>query len=146
MKEVALQAAALVTELTSLGPKDAAAYTAVMNAYKLSADTPDAMTARKAAIDQALLGAAEVPLETARACVKVLDLAVAVAERGNTNAVSDAGALSWLMRPTMCRNSSGGWRCCPPPNPPPRCACTAPSTSTSASYFARRLPAFTSGV
>src|SRR5687768_5490858 len=104
MKEVALQASSLVTELSSLGPKDAAAYTAVMNAYKLSGDTPDAATAKKAAVDQALLGAAEVPLETARACVKVLDLAVAVAERGNTNAVSDAGVAA-LMADAACRGA-----------------------------------------
>jgi glutamate formiminotransferase/formiminotetrahydrofolate cyclodeaminase len=104
MKEIALQASALVTELSSLGPRDAAAYTAVMNAYRLSGDTPDAALAKKVAVDQALLGAAEVPLETARACVKVLDLAVAVAERGNTNAVSDAGVAA-LMAEAACRGA-----------------------------------------
>lgn len=104
MKDVALKASALVTELASLGPKDAAAYTAVMSAYKLPADTPDGATAKKTAVDEALLGAAEVPLETARACVKVLDLAVAVAERGNTNAVSDAGVAA-LMAEAACRGA-----------------------------------------
>ena len=104
MKEIALHAAALVTELAALGPKDAAAYTAVMNAYKLGGDTPDAVSAKKAAVDQALLGAAEVPLETARACVKVLDLAAAVAGRGNANAVSDAGGAA-LMAEAACRGA-----------------------------------------
>lgn len=104
MKEIALQAASLVTELSALGPKDAAAYTAVMTAYKLAGDTPDAAAAKKVAVDQALLGAAEVPLETARACVRVLDLAVAVAERGNTNAVSDAGVAA-LMAEAACRGA-----------------------------------------
>ena len=104
MKEVAMAAAALVTELSSLGPKDAAAYTAVMNAYKLSGDTPDTANAKKAAVDQALLGAAQVPLVTAHACVNVLDLAVAVAARGNTNAVSDAGVAA-LMAEAACRGA-----------------------------------------
>ena len=104
MKEVAMLAAALVTELSSLGPKDAAAYTAVMNAYKLSGDTPDTANAKKAAVDQALLGAAQVPLVTAHACVNVLDLAVAVAARGNTNAVSDAGVAA-LMAEAACRGA-----------------------------------------
>lgn len=104
MKEAALQASALVTELASLGPKDAAAYTAVMNAYKLSADTPGGAAERQRAVDQALLGAAQVPLETARACVRVLDLAIAAAERGNTNAVSDAGVAA-LLAQAACRGA-----------------------------------------
>lgn len=104
MKEAALRAAALVTELSSLGPKDAAAYTAVMAAYKLPGDTPEAAAAKKAAVDQALLGAAEVPLETARACVRVLELAVAVAQRGNANAVSDAGVAA-LLAEAACRGA-----------------------------------------
>ena len=104
MKDIALRASALVTELSSLGPRDAAAYTAVMNAYKLPGDAPDAAAARQAAVDQALLGAAEVPLETARACLKVLDLAVAAAERGNTNAVSDAGVAA-LLAEAACRGA-----------------------------------------
>ena len=50
-------------------------------------DADDAAGATKTAtIDDALLGAAEVPLETARACAEVAELALAVAERGNTNA------------------------------------------------------------
>ena len=40
--------------------------------------------------------AAGVPLETARACAEVAALALAVAERGNTNAASDAGVAALL--------------------------------------------------
>jgi glutamate formiminotransferase/formiminotetrahydrofolate cyclodeaminase len=104
MKEIALTASALVTELSALGPKDAAAYTAVMHAYKLPGETPTDAAAKKDAVTDALLGAAEVPLETARACVRVLDLAVAVAARGNTNAVSDAGVAA-LMADAACRGA-----------------------------------------
>src|SRR5688572_32734213 len=46
---------------------------------------------RTDAIDGALVGAAQVPLETARACSAVAALAAVAAERGNTNAASDAG-------------------------------------------------------
>src|SRR5687768_4675225 len=83
MKEVALKASALVTELAALGPKDAEAYTRVMAAYKLPGETPQDAASKKEAVTEALLGAAEVPLETARACVRVLELAAIVAERGN---------------------------------------------------------------
>ncbi|MDQ3997134.1 MAG: cyclodeaminase/cyclohydrolase family protein, partial [Gemmatimonadota bacterium] len=37
-----------------------------------------------------------VPLETARACADVADLAATVAARGNTNAASDAGVAALL--------------------------------------------------
>jgi glutamate formiminotransferase/formiminotetrahydrofolate cyclodeaminase len=47
-------------------------------------------------VDAALLGAAAVPLETARACAQVAELALAVAEHGNSNAVTDAGVAALL--------------------------------------------------
>jgi glutamate formiminotransferase/formiminotetrahydrofolate cyclodeaminase len=104
MKEVALKAAALVNELSALGPRDAAAYGSVMAAYKLPGETEADAAAKKRAVDEALVGAAEVPLETARACVRVLELAQAVATRGNTNAVSDAGVAA-LLAHAACRGA-----------------------------------------
>jgi glutamate formiminotransferase/formiminotetrahydrofolate cyclodeaminase len=104
MKEISLQAAALVNELTSLMKRDAAAYTAVMAAYKLPGDSEADAAKKKPAVTAALLGAAEVPLETARACVRVLELAAAVAARGNTNAVSDAGVAA-LLAEAACRGA-----------------------------------------
>ncbi|HEU4996201.1 MAG TPA: glutamate formimidoyltransferase, partial [Gemmatimonadaceae bacterium] len=104
MKEIALQASGLVNELTSLMKRDADAYTAVMAAYKLPDEPEAAAASRKEAIAKALIGAAEVPLETARACVRVLELAAAVAARGNTNAVSDAGVAA-LLSEAACKGA-----------------------------------------
>jgi glutamate formiminotransferase / formiminotetrahydrofolate cyclodeaminase len=104
MKEIALQAAGLVNELTALVARDATAYGAVMNAYKLPGDAPDDAARKKAAVTAALLGAAEIPLETARACVRVLEIAAAVAARGNQNAVSDAGVAA-LLAEAACRGA-----------------------------------------
>jgi len=104
MKEIALQGSALVNELTSLMKRDAEAYGAVMATYKLPGDTEADAAIKKQAQTQALLGAAEVPLETARACVRVLELAAAVAARGNTNAVSDAGVAA-LLAEAACRGA-----------------------------------------
>jgi glutamate formiminotransferase/formiminotetrahydrofolate cyclodeaminase len=104
MKEIALQAAALVNELSSLVPRDAAAYGAVTAAYKLPGESPSDAAKKKEAVDAALLGAAEVPLETARACVRVLEVAAAVAARGNTNAVSDAGVAA-LLAEAACKGA-----------------------------------------
>ena len=104
MKQIALQASALVNELTALMKRDADAYTAVMAAYKLPGETETDAASKKQAMTSALLGAAEVPLETARACVRVLEVAAAVAARGNTNAVSDAGVAA-LLAEAACRGA-----------------------------------------
>lgn len=104
MKNVALMAAALVNELSTLVAKDAAAYTAVTTAYKLPGESPADALARKSAIDAALLLAADVPLETARACVRVLDLAALAAAKGNSNAISDAGVAA-LLAEAGCRGA-----------------------------------------
>src|SRR4051812_42383181 len=68
MKEAGLKASALVTTLGTLVERDAKSYEAVMNAYKLPNEPEDAAKARTRAIDVALVGAAQVPLETAAAC------------------------------------------------------------------------------
>src|SRR5688500_10392915 len=68
--------------LSRLVERDAAAYAAVSAAYKLPKDD----ASRADAIDRALLGAAEVPLETARLCAEAAALAANVAGKGNSNA------------------------------------------------------------
>ena len=104
MRELGLKAAGLVNTLSSLIARDAASYEKVMIAYKLPNEPADAATARQAAITEALLGAAEVPLETARACAEVAELAAVCAEKGNTNAVSDAGVAA-LLADAACRGA-----------------------------------------
>ncbi|MEX2180064.1 MAG: glutamate formimidoyltransferase [Gemmatimonadaceae bacterium] len=104
MKDVALKAAALVNELSALGTRDSLAYGQVMSAYQLPAESASDAARRAEAITTALLGAAEVPLDTARACVRVLELATTVGARGNTNAVSDAGVAA-LLAEAACRGA-----------------------------------------
>jgi glutamate formiminotransferase/formiminotetrahydrofolate cyclodeaminase len=104
MRDVSLRAAGLVNELSALVSKDATAYSAVSAAYKLPAEPADAAARRKEAITKALLGAADVPLETARASARVAELAQIVAAKGNTNAVSDAG-VSALLADAACRGA-----------------------------------------
>jgi glutamate formiminotransferase/formiminotetrahydrofolate cyclodeaminase len=104
MKEAALQAAALVTQLSGLVERDAQSYGAVMNAYRLPNEPGDAATIRTKAIDDALVGAAQVPLETARACAAVAELAAVVAEKGNVNAVSDGGVAA-LLAEAACKGA-----------------------------------------
>jgi len=96
MKEAALKAAALGNRLAALVQRDADAYAMVSEAYKLPKEPADAAARRGEAVTTALLKAAEVPLETARAAVEVAQLAALVAEKGNTNAVTDAGVAALL--------------------------------------------------
>jgi glutamate formiminotransferase/formiminotetrahydrofolate cyclodeaminase len=96
MRELAVRAAALGNTLAALVDRDAAAYAAVTAAYRRPAGSPDEERARAAKIDEALVAAAAVPLETAAACADVADLALVVAERGNANATSDAGVAALL--------------------------------------------------
>ena len=105
MKAVALEAAELGTELSGLVARDAQAYEAVMQAYRLPKDTPDQLSARQQAIEVALLQAARVPLETARACARVARLAAVAADKGNSNAASDAGVAA-LLAEAGCRGAS----------------------------------------
>ncbi|HEX9580681.1 MAG TPA: glutamate formimidoyltransferase [Gemmatimonadales bacterium] len=76
--------------------RDAAAYEAVMAAYKLPKGTAEELRRRQEAIDRALLNAAAVPLETARAAAALLPLARRAAEAGNKNSVCDAGVAALL--------------------------------------------------
>jgi len=105
MKELALQAVTLGNRLSALVQEDSDAYAVVSNAYKLPKETAEQTAARDAAIQAALMGAAEVPLETARACAAVAKLAVICANKGNTNAVSDAGVAA-LLAEAACRGAA----------------------------------------
>ena len=105
MRDVALRAASLRATLSGLVERDAQSYTAVSEAYKLPKEPEEAAAKRTEAITRALVGASEVPLETARACTAVAELASVVAQKGNSNAVSDAGVAA-LLAEAACRGAA----------------------------------------
>jgi glutamate formiminotransferase/formiminotetrahydrofolate cyclodeaminase len=105
MKEVAYRAAELRARLGALADGDARSYSAVSEAYKLPKEPAAAAKFREEAITRALIGASEVPLETARAAAEVADLASQVAAKGNTNAVSDAGVAA-LLAEAACKGAA----------------------------------------
>ncbi len=105
MQEVAHVARALGERLGALVQEDADAYSLVSSAYRLPKDSPGAATTRDEAIQAALTTAAEVPLETARACSDVARLAVTCAAKGNVNTVSDAGVAA-LLAEAACRGAA----------------------------------------
>jgi len=104
MKEAALKVVSLGNTLASLVKRDAEAYSHVSEAYKLPKEPAEAAARRTEAVTSALLKAAEVPLETARASVEVAKVAVLVAEKGNANAVTDAGVAA-LLAEAACKGA-----------------------------------------
>ncbi len=90
MHAIRAQAGELRKELTSAVEDDAAAFEAVMGAFKLPKETEEQQKARKAAIHMATINAAHVPLDTVKASVRVMELAGMLVKDANLNAISDA--------------------------------------------------------
>ncbi|WP_019904881.1 methenyltetrahydrofolate cyclohydrolase [Methylobacterium sp. 77] len=91
LKEILGKSEALRAELTGMISDDVEAFDAVMAAYGLPKGTDEEKAARAARIQEALRVATDVPLACCRVCREVIDLAEAVAEKGNLNVISDAG-------------------------------------------------------
>jgi len=75
--------------LAALVDRDSAAYDAVTAAYKLSKSTDEETRVRRVAIQEALHGATEVPLDVMRATHAAAREAAQVAAHGNPSASSD---------------------------------------------------------
>jgi len=89
--ELKKKSEALRAELEELVTLDALAYREVAAAMKMPKDTDEQKEQRRQVMQVALKGAAEVPLKVAEAAVEVARLSLPAAEKGNPNAVSDAG-------------------------------------------------------
>src|SRR5262249_46391457 len=91
MKRIDREAGTLRARLLGLARRDSEAFEAVLEARRMPAATADERAAKESAQATADLEATRVPLETAEACLEVLDLAALAAREGNSNAVTDAG-------------------------------------------------------
>ncbi|MBQ4288318.1 MAG: glutamate formimidoyltransferase [Bacteroidales bacterium] len=85
-------------ELLRLVDEDTRAFNRIMEAYAMPKSSAEEIAARSAAIEEATLNAAQVPLETMKAAAKVLPIAEAMARDGNPNSASDAGVASLAAR------------------------------------------------
>jgi glutamate formiminotransferase/formiminotetrahydrofolate cyclodeaminase len=92
MRAIKRQAEVLRAELTQCVEDDAAAFEAVMGAFKLPKSTLQDERTRAGAIELATLNAAHIPLHVAGHAVTVMELAVRCAEAGNLNAISDVAS------------------------------------------------------
>jgi len=74
-----------------LKEEDATAYDAVITAMRLAKKTDADRAARVRAMQSAYERATTVPLDTMQACSDALGIALVAAQKGNRNAISDAG-------------------------------------------------------
>jgi formiminotetrahydrofolate cyclodeaminase len=88
----------IASTLTGLADADAQSFNQVMAAYRLPKATDQDKATRTQAIQTALRGATEIPLQTLRACAAALAHGRAVAEHGNRSAASDAGVAIGLLK------------------------------------------------
>jgi glutamate formiminotransferase/formiminotetrahydrofolate cyclodeaminase len=91
----------LRAELTHTIERDAAAFDAVITAMRLPRDTDEEAALRAQAIEDATLKAAEVPLETARMAVEVIELGLQAVTLGNLNAISDGASGAALAKAAL---------------------------------------------
>lgn len=91
MKKLLAESEAIRLEMPRLLEADTQVYSQVMAAYRLPRGTDEEKQARDALLQQRFREAAEVPMQIAQRCAKVVDLALPAARMGNKWAVSDAG-------------------------------------------------------
>jgi methenyltetrahydrofolate cyclohydrolase len=91
MEKILLDSEALRSRLTLLIDDDTTAFNEVMAAFALPKESPDQQQLRSDAIQAATKKASLVPLEVMRLSASAASLAKAVAEKGNTNSITDAG-------------------------------------------------------
>jgi formiminotetrahydrofolate cyclodeaminase len=90
MQAIRVVAENLRKELTQAVDDDASSFEVLMATFKMPKETDVEKAARNAAIVQATLNAAHVPLHVATDAVKVMDLALKCAKHGLLSAISDS--------------------------------------------------------
>jgi len=90
MQAIRVVAENLRKELTQAVDDDASSFEVLMATFKMPKDTEEQKAARNAAVVQATLNTAHIPLHTAEGAVKVMELALKCAQRANLNAISDS--------------------------------------------------------
>jgi glutamate formiminotransferase/formiminotetrahydrofolate cyclodeaminase len=90
--------------LLALLDRDVEAYGAVDAAYSMPRGNDEEKAARREAVDHALRGAMEAPLEVMRECAAVGRIADRLAEVGNSNLITDAG-VSAILAEAACQGA-----------------------------------------
>lgn len=92
-------------KLLELVDEDTEAFNKVMVAFKLPKETEMERQKRSSAIQQAFIGAAQLPLQVVNNCLRIMQTSEVIIDWGNPNAVSDAG-VSVLMAAAGARGAA----------------------------------------
>lgn len=101
MREALARATTLRRRALGLAAADASAFGAVTDAYRLPKETDEQARARAERIQEALIGATEVPLETAALAGEVVQLAGRIVDGANVNALADIAAAAAAARAAL---------------------------------------------
>jgi methenyltetrahydrofolate cyclohydrolase len=96
MRTIAEAARRAREEFLDLAREDSEAYDAVVAARRLARETEEERQVRARRIESANRMATEIPMRTARAAVRLLAALPELVEKGNPNAISDAGAAALM--------------------------------------------------
>ncbi|NPA74559.1 MAG: glutamate formimidoyltransferase [Euryarchaeota archaeon] len=91
VEKIGNEAQSLKHKFIELIDRDTEAFDAFMAAMKLPKKTEEEKMLRAAEMEKATKHAIEIPMETLRSSIKLVELAAQIAEKGNKNALSDAG-------------------------------------------------------
>jgi len=98
IKKTLKQSEKLRKKLTDLIDEDTNAFNEVMKAFKMPKETEEQKKKRSDAIQNGYKTAAKVPLDTARTCAQILDIAKVAAEIGNVSSITDAAVSAIMAR------------------------------------------------
>ena len=101
MQGILAEAEALRVRLTQAVENDAAAFEAIMQAFKLPKETNQEKATRSQKIQEATFTATRIPLQTAKDAVSVMGLALKVADKGNSNAITDGASGAAMARAAL---------------------------------------------
>jgi formiminotetrahydrofolate cyclodeaminase len=91
LRNMLVKSEALRSRLTAMVAEDIAAFDSLMAAYKLPKSSDEEKSRRAESIQASLERATQVPLECARACSEVVDMARRAAHLGYKHVISDVG-------------------------------------------------------
>ena len=98
MEALGVEAQGLKVELLAAIDDDTAAFNEVMACFALPKKTDEEKAARGVAIQAANKKATQIPLSVLEHCPRLMALASEVADKGNTNSLSDAGVAGLMAR------------------------------------------------
>jgi glutamate formiminotransferase / formiminotetrahydrofolate cyclodeaminase len=98
LERIAVRAQQLKDQQLAAVDADTAAFDALLDAMRMPKGTPEEVAAREAALADATVGAAEVPLRVLESCPEIIDLCREIARIGMQASLSDAGVGAQVAR------------------------------------------------